>query len=222
MRFIRSFVRFLWKTIAILLLLLFLGISILYTNTTIYDFPEAKVFQGDKVYNPYKNLPDSNYRANFHAHSIAWKTVTNGHNTEKDLYDGYTEEGYDIVGISNYHKISDYAESRSELYVPVYEHGYNIFKSHCLALNPDGPSYFDYPLFQTTSHQQKIIENLRAKNAIVAMAHPKFGGGRSFDDMKTLVNYDFTEVLNHYRSSDEYWDEALSAGRVTWSTNRLI
>lgn len=34
--------------------------------------------------------------------------------------------------------------------------------------------------------------------------------------MKNLVNYEFTEVLNHYRTSDEYWDKALSAGRLTW------
>ena len=51
---------------------------------------------------------------------------------------------------------------------------------------------------------------------MVSMAHPKFAGGRSFDDMRHLVGYEFTEVLNHYRISDEYWDQALSAGRLTW------
>jgi len=48
------------------------------------------------------------------------------------------------------------------------------------------------------------------------MAHPKFAGGRTLEDMQYLVNYEFTEVLNHYRSSDEYWDEALTAGKLTW------
>jgi len=187
-----------------------------YINTTIYDFPEQEAFKGDYLFNPYENLPDSSYRANFHAHSIAWEKVTNGHNTEKDIFDGYSERGYDIVGISNYHKISTYAKSRTDLYVPVYEHGYNVFKSHYLAINSSKVSSFDYPLYQLASHKQKIIHNIQNNGAFIAMAHPKFAGGRSFTDMENLVGYNFTEVLNHYRISDVYWDKALSAGRLTW------
>lgn len=211
-----TLLRWLWKIMASLVLLVFFVVSLFYVNTTIYDFPENSVFSGDTLFNPYENLPDTGYRANFHAHSIAWKEVTNGHNTEKDIFDAYTERGYDIAGISNYHNISDYAADYTNLYVPVYEHGYNVFKSHYLSISPESVSYFDYPLFQLSSHQQKIIENLRDHKAIIAMAHPKFGGGRSFANMETLVNYDLTEVLNHYRVSDEHWDKALSAGRLTW------
>tara|TARA_R110002072_G_scaffold302402_1_gene485100 strand:+ start:25303 stop:26433 length:1131 start_codon:yes stop_codon:yes gene_type:complete len=204
------------KIILSLVVFVFLFASIFYINTTIYNFPEPEAFSGDTIFNPYENLPDSSYRANFHAHSVAWKSVTNGHNTEKDLFDGYTERGYDIAGISNYHKISVYAKPMTDLYVPVYEHGYNIFKSHYLAINSPTVSYFDYPLYQLTSHKQKIIENIKENGAMIAMAHPKFAGGRSFSDMQHLVGYEFTEVLNHYRISEEYWDEALSAGRLTW------
>ena len=209
-------IKFIWKLTAVTVLVIFFFTSLLYVNTTIYNFPETEIFSGNELYNPYEMLPDSSYRANFHAHSIAWEGVTNGHNTEKDLFDGYSQKGYDIVGISNYHNISKYTQEHSDLYIPVYEHGYNIFKSHYLSLNSDQVSYFDYPLFQMTSHKQKIIENLKSNNAIVCMAHPKFGGGRTFQDMQYLVNYEFTEVLNHYRISDEYWDEALSAGKLTW------
>lgn len=208
--------KYLTKSILGLVVLVLFGCSLIYINTTIYDFPEKKPFDGTELFNPYQNLPDSAYRANFHAHSIAWKEVTNGHNTEKDIFDGYTERGYDIVGISNYHKISTYAKTRTDLYVPVYEHGYNIFKSHCLAINSPKVSSFDYPLYQLASHKQKIIENIRKNEAYVAMAHPKFAGGKSFSDMENLVGYHFTEVLNHYRISDFYWDKALSAGRLTW------
>lgn len=212
----RSVIKIIIKSTLVLLLGVLLIVSLFYINTTIYNFPAPLAFQGDKIYNPYQNLPDSSYRANFHAHSIAWKAVTNGHNTEQDLFDGYTKRGYDIAGISNYHKISTYAKSRTELYVPVYEHGYNIFKSHYLSINSPEVSYFDYPLYQSTSHKQKIIENLKENEALIAMAHPKFAGGRSFSDMQHLVGYHFTEVLNHYRISEQYWDKALSAGRLTW------
>ncbi len=213
---VKSLIKFTLKLIALTVLVICFVTSLFYVNTTIYNFPEPEKFSGKELYNPYEILPDSSYRANFHAHSIAWEGVTNGHNTEKDLFDGYSQKGYDIVGISNYHNISIYAKEHSDLFIPVYEHGYNIFKSHYLSLNSDQVSYFDYPLFQITSHKQKIIENLKSHDAIVCMAHPKFAGGRTLEDMQYLVNYEFTEVLNHYRSSDEYWDEALTAGKLTW------
>lgn len=216
MRTGKRIVKILLKVIAVLIVLVLFGISLFYINTTIYKFPDPSPFSGNEIYNPYENLPETSYRANFHAHSVAWKNVTNGHNTEKDIFDAYTEHGYDIPGISNYHKISRYAEDKTDLYIPEYEHGYNIFKSHCLAISPDEVSKFDYPLWQLTSHKQKIIENIKANNGYVAMAHPKFAGGRTFSDMESLVHYDFTEVLNHYRNSEEYWDKALSAGRLTW------
>ena len=216
MKILRRTFRFLIKTFFSLLTLVLFGCSLFYINTTIYNFPEKETFKGDHLFNPYENLPDSSYKANFHAHSIAWEKVTNGHNTEKDLFDGYSERAYDIVGISNYHKISTYAKSRTDLYVPVYEHGYNVFKSHYLSINSPKVSSFDYPLYQLASHKQKIIHNIQDNGALIAMAHPKFAGGRSFSDMEKLVGYNFTEVLNHYRISDVYWDKALSAGRLTW------
>jgi len=213
---IKSITKLSIKSIGLFILVFIFALSAFYINTTIYNFPKEEPFKGGFIHNPYENLPDSSYRANFHAHTVAWKKITNGHNSEEDLYNEYTKRGYDIVGISNYHKISDYVKDFSDLYIPEYEHGYNVLKSHYLSINPDGVSYFDYPLFQLSSHKQKVIEKLKEKNAIVAMAHPKFGGGRTFSDMKKLVHYDFTEVLNHYRISDEYWDQALSAGRLTY------
>ena len=151
---LKKIFRFIIKTVLVAIVLVVFVVSIFYINTTIFNFPEPEAFSGDKVFNPYQNLPDSSYRANFHAHSVAWKSVTNGHNTEKDVFDGYTERGYDIAAISNYHKISTYAKTRTDLYVPAYEHGYNIFKSHCLSINSPKVSYFDYPLYQLKSHKQ--------------------------------------------------------------------
>ena len=212
----KSIFRILLKLVGSLILFVLFVASLFYINTTIYNFPEPKAFLGEKIFNPYENLPDSSYRANFHAHTVAWKSVTNGHNSEQDVFEEYTKRGYDIAGISNYHKISTYGKQFTDLYVPVYEHGYNIFKSHYLAINSPKVSYFDYPLYQLTSHKQKIIENIKANGAMIAMAHPKFAGGRYFSDMQHLVGYEFTEVLNHYRVSEEHWDAALSAGRLTW------
>jgi hypothetical protein len=215
----RKLIRFIFILLRIAAIPLFFVLfiaSLFYFTTTIYNFPEAKPFNGKYIYNPYETLPLRAFKAHFHAHSKEWKGITDGHNDEQDVFNAYTSRNYDIAGISNYHKISTYGADKTNLFVPMYEHGYNIFKSHYLSIKPDGVSYFDFPLLQSSSHQQMIINQLRKKNAFVAMAHPKFGGARKMKNMRDLVGYHFTEVLNHYRTSAEYYDEALSAGRLTW------
>ncbi len=206
------------KIIVSLILILLLIILFLYSGTTVYDFPKTTSFAGDQIFNPYENLPALKFKANFHAHSYSWSGITHGANTEKELYDAYTNRGYDITCISNYHKISAYHKKLTDLYVPAYEHGFNIHKAHYLAINAKKVSFWDFPLWQNFSHQQTIIDVLRQNAEIVALAHPKFGGGRSFEGMQTLVGYHLTEVLNHYRNSEEYWDKALSAGKLSWIT----
>lgn len=187
-----------------------------YATTTIYEFEKPKPFWGNQWHNPYQVLDSTRIKANFHAHSCAWKSVTYGSNSAEKLTTCYKEKKYGIAAISNYFCIDTVGKRNNPLYVPVYEHGLNIFKSHCLVLNAKKVSYYDYFLFQSTSHQQKVIEQIKSLNGIVAIAHPKFCGGRSLDDMKCLMHYDLIEVLNHFRISDGYWDEALSAGRLAY------
>lgn len=192
-------------------------VCLLYLRAGIYDFPPPIPFAGQNIYNPYEGANDTAYlRANFHAHSIAWGGLTNGHDTEKEIYHGYTGRGYEVACISNYHSISEYHKDLTKYYVPVYEHGFNVLKSHCLALGADEVSFMDFPLLQASSHQQSVIDDIKSNGAMVCIAHPDFGGGRTYENMRELTGYVFTEVLNHYRLSDEYWDEGLSAGRLSW------
>jgi hypothetical protein len=215
---IKRIVLYTIKTLITLVLAVVLLVLFLYAGGTVYDFPVTKPFVGEKIFNPYDSLPGTKFKANFHAHSYSWYGITHGANTDKELYEAYTEKSYDIASISNYHKISNYHEKLTALYVPGYEHGFNIKKAHNLAINARSVSYWDFPLWQSISHQQTIIDVLRGNAEMVAIAHPKFGGGRSFEAMETLVGYHFTEVLNHYRNSQEYWDKALSAGKLSWIT----
>ena len=98
----------------------------------------------------------------------------------------------------------------------MYEHGFNPFKSHRLVFLADNIHFFDYPLFQTTSHKQEIINHLRENSQGIAIAHPSMRNGHSKSDMKKLVGYDFIEVGHPHRLSTEYWDAALSEGRLSW------
>ena len=210
-------IRLALKLLSVVFIGLMLLNCILYLRAEIYDFPPPKPFEGKSIYNPYEGMADTLFlRANFHAHSIAWGGLTNGHDTEKEIYEGYTGRGYDVACISNYHSVSEYHKNLSKYYIPVYEHGFNVLKSHCLALGADEVSFEDFPLFQSGSHQQSVIQAISDNGAMVCIAHPDFGGGRTFENMRQLTGYRFTEVLNHYRLSDEYWDEGLSAGRLSW------
>lgn len=178
----------------------------------IYNFKEQKQFTGKNIYNPYQNLDDNWYKANFHAHSIAHLGLTNGNQTPKELINKYNSLGYDIAEISNYHQITDEAKSIQKLFIPCYEHGYNIMKSHRLCVGSKEVSYQDFILHIFLSNKQQLIDNLKQENDLVAIAHPKFRNGHTEDDMKLLSGYDCIEVLNHYRNSSAHWDSALSAG----------
>jgi hypothetical protein len=182
-----------------------------YTQAPVFDFAETSPFGGDKIFNPYQQVKGKVVKANFHAHSQAWGGLTNGHNSSGELLNSYKEKGYAFAGISNYFATNPLNEDFT-----VYEHGLNLMKSHKLAINPSSVVYFDYPLFQNTSQKQDIINRLRDKDALVVLAHPNFMKGHSEEDMELLSGYHFTEVLNHYRTSDKEWDAALKSGRLSW------
>jgi hypothetical protein len=201
--------------ISLILIVTFL-MGLVYVQTRIYNFPPPTPFSGDSLINPYQNIGNKSYKCNFHAHSKAWGGVTNGHNSSQDITTAYKDKGYTVAGVSNYHKIEDSINSNSPIYIPVYEHGINIKKSHLLGIDATKPSYFDFPLWQNTSQKQQIINDVRNNNGLVTIAHPKFVNGHSLEDMAQLTNYQFVEVLNHYRISDEYWDAALTAGRLVY------
>ncbi len=204
------------KLIISIVLAVIFFISLIYIQTTVYTFPPPTPFSGDSLINPYQNIDNKIYKCNFHAHSKAWKGITNGHNSAQELTKAYKDKGYTVAGVSNYHCITDSVNSNSLVYIPIYEHGINIFKSHLLGIEPRKPSYFDYPLWQNTSQKQQIINDIRNNGGLVTIAHPKFMDGHTLEDMAQLTNYQFVEVLNHYRISDEYWDAALTAGRLVY------
>jgi hypothetical protein len=204
------------RGLALLVLSIFIVATGMYLRSETYKFPLSIPFQGKLVYNPYDTMPPLRFKANFHAHSRSWGGLTNGHQSDSVLITSYLTAGYHLPSLSNYHRISSWANGRAPMYIPVYESGYNPLKSHLLVMGLNQPSYFDFPLYQNTSHQQQIIQGLRDRGAVLAMAHPDFGGGRRLEDMTRLTGYHFMEVFNHYRHSEKYYDAALSAGRLSW------
>lgn len=201
---------------AFILFILFV-FSLQYYATRIHRFEAGKPFEGEVIYNPYAGFSGTWQRANFHAHASAWGGITEGNQTPEMVANAYKDAGYDIVSISDYMKINMTPVDEGISNVPMYEHGYNVRKTHQLVLDAYKPAYLDFPLLQGRNQKQTMLTHLKKKSGnYVALAHPKFMYGYSIRDMRYLSGYDFIEVLNHYRTSDKHWDEALSHGYAAW------
>ncbi len=198
-------------------LVLFLLVIVLlpYLFTPIYDFPDPIPFSGNQFYNPYKNINGDWIKSNFAVNGKAWNGFTNGVNTKEEIYDRYTELGYQLVGYGDYQKITEKVESQ-ELFIPVYEHGYNILKSHHLVIGAYDVNWIDFPMIQSI-HQMQFMNNILKDDCeVLAIAHPMLLGAYSKEDITKLTNYDCLEVFDNFRSSEELWDVALTAGKKVW------
>lgn len=203
------------KSFAFLIICLLLIASIPYAISPVYDFPEPQRFRGDSLYNPYQGYHGAWYQANLQAHSAAWGGLTNGKLTVSDAYSVYENLGYDIVGLTNYQLISR-TPVPSEHYIPMYEHGFNLYKRHQLVIGAKYVIWTDFLFFQTIHHKQYLLKMLRPTTDVLVIAHPEFLDGYVPEDFQSLTNYDYVEILNNYRLSLEQWDAALSAGKLVW------
>jgi hypothetical protein len=178
-----------------------------------YRFPAPAPFSGRAWLNPYAGIGPTWQRANLHAHGRAWSGFTNGKQTNDEIVRRYRELGYDVPGISNYQRISPGGDPAA---VPLYEHGYNIGKHHQLAIGARNVTWFDFPLWQSVSQQQFVIDRVKQSAELVALAHPNSRFAYTTEDLGKLTGYDLIEVVNGPFTAEESWDAVLSAGRPVW------
>lgn len=213
----KKFFRFLLKLIGLFVLLLLVILIWFYLMAPIYNFSGPSKFSGEKLYNPYENMDSSLWRKyNFQVQSKAWGGLTNGRKNSNELIDSiYFDLGFDHVATSDYQKINYYGNQKPS-FIPTYEHGYNIFKTHQVCINAEKVLWVDLMFFQTLSMKQWIFDQLNEGSRIVAMAHPLLRNGYEIEEMKYLTNYQLMEVLNGLRLSFDHWDMALSSGQLAW------
>lgn len=179
-----------------------------------YGFSEPHPFSGDTIVNPYEgaNFSDAS-TANFHAHTKSWGGLTNGKGKSSDVYNRYDSLGHGFSAISQYHSIDKY-NAEKENYVPVYEHGYNLKKTHQLIIGAKRVIWKDYIFPQTMHNKQFILQELAKDTGnLVVLNHPAVRSGYDVNDLKLLHYYDYIEVLNPAAQSFAHWDTALSAGK---------
>jgi hypothetical protein len=188
-----------------------------YVMAPVYDFSGPASFSGSKLYNPYENMDPAQWkRYNFQVQSRAWWGLTNGRKNSNELIDSvYKVLGYDYVATSDYQKIN-YHGKKKPSFIPTYEHGYNLFKTHQVCIEARKVLWTDLLFWQSKSMKQWIIDQLKEDCSIVALAHPVLRNGYKLKDMQFLCRYDMLEVLCGLHVSADYWDAALSSGQLAW------
>ncbi len=180
----------------------------------VYNFPPPAPFTGAQIWNPYASLTGTWQRANLHAHGQAWGGLTNGEQPDADVATRYRDLGYTVAGVSNYMSIA--AEHGIDT-IPLYEHGFNLGKNHQLAIGAHRVDWFDFPLWQTRSNQQYVINRVRARADLVGLNHPSSRNAYDLRAMRSLTGYDLVEVANGPFIVEDVWDAALSSGRAVWA-----
>jgi hypothetical protein len=201
----------LWKTP---LLLVGLLVVFPYLVAPVYRFPAAVPFSGRTFLNPYAGLNGTWQRANLHAHGSAWMGLTNGRQAPEAVVRRYKSLGYSVAGVSNYQQIAAFDGVPT---LPLYEHGYSLSKTHQIAIGAREVQWFDFPLFQSLSHKQYVIDKVAASADLVALAHPDSRGAYTKADLERLTGYHLIEIANGPHRSEEEWDAALSSGRAVWA-----
>jgi hypothetical protein len=109
----------------------------------------------------------------------------------------------------------DATNMEGPLYIPAYEQGYGIKKTHQLALGAQKVVWYDCFL-QNLHHKQYIIDLLKEHSRYVALNQPGIRNAYLPEDMKYLSGYDFVEVINRHNTFEREWDSALSNGHKVW------
>ncbi len=206
-------IKFLFKSLVGIILILIVIFFVIYAIAPVYKFKEHKAFSGNKIHNPYQMMDSTNWiKGNFQVQSRVWMGITNGRqNSNEAIQTVYKQLGYDIIVTSDYMKINTFG-SDSPRFIPTYEHGYGVRKTHQVCIGSKKVNWIDYPIYQNINHKQHILNILHRNNDIVTIAHPDLRDGYLPDDLKLLTNYDLIEVLNETRFSIAHWDVALSSG----------
>lgn len=186
-----------------------------YVAVPIYEAHARTPFAGATLFNPYQGMGSQWQRANFHAHSRAWGGITSGHQQPAEVHAAYVARGYDVVGLSNYHLISRLTGDSA--FLPIYEHGFSIRKTHQLIIGAREITAIDFPLWQTSSAKQYLLQAMRDTAALTAIAHPYLRTGYDTTQLTTLGGFDLLEVRSHWSDASAWWDAVLTAGNPVWA-----
>jgi len=208
--------KLLWK-IPVCIILAAVLIVLATSISPIYNFREAKPFEGPDIFNPYRSLDKANCwkRSLFHCHTRVKGPLNECEYTAGETYEALEKLGYDIVTFSNHNHITKHPFD-STLQVNVYEHGYNPFKFHKLVFGSRKVIHWDPLLPLLASQKQWELDYLGKSSDFIQINHPYRTIGTSKDHFQKLSGYEIMELDTGKSTQNEYWDWALSAGHYSF------
>ncbi len=211
----RKFLRIVGKSIASLLLITLLAITVT-SISPIYNFAEPKQFSGDDIFNPYEGVDSYSVwqRANFHTHTRIDSPLNECDYTPRQTLDAYEKLGYDYVAFTNHNYLTEHPNR--EQHISAYEHGYNLLKYHKVAFGPEHVMRFDHLLPILASQRQWQIDLLRRSCDFLQLNHPLRTPLTCNDMMRKLSGYSIMELDSGRSTECQYWDVALSAGHYSF------
>ncbi len=186
-----------------------------YVVVPVFMFHAPAPFRGASLFNPYDGIGPLWQRANFHAHSRAWSGITNGSQSPDELRAAYVARGYNVIGISNYHQITRATDDSA--FLPIYEHGFSIRKTHQLVIGARRVLAVDFPLWQTLQAKQYLLSELHDSSSLTVINHPYMRDGYGVSQLAELSGFDLLEVRSHWGDASRWWDAVLSAGNPVWA-----
>lgn len=206
------FFRFVCATVLLAIMLV-----VVTSVSVIYDFQDPAPFQGDSIFNPYRNYDSAIgwKRAVFHVHTRVSGPLNECEMWPDKVLESLKKFDYDIVTFSNHNELTKHPVD-STLQVNVYEHGYNLFKYHKLVFGCEEVNHFDHMLPFIASQKQFQIDLLAKDADIIQMNHVLRTKMIPSDQLRKIGGYKLMELDSGRSTENKYWDDALSAGHYSF------
>lgn len=182
--------------------------SFILTNDleTVKNFP----FKGDKIYSPYSETKHRWLKMAFHLHSDR-DGFSPFRSSPEEIQEKYLEKKYDLIGITDYLKISG-TESKNSKFFPGYEWGRDFNRKHILALGAEDLIRDFFPLYASVGNIQWTIDQIQKSGAFVVISHPGLEGSISYKILERLRGIDAVEVFSTYGDTFKDWIKLLDQG----------
>jgi|GEM_PF-1282690 hypothetical protein len=183
-------------------LLVLVAVALHYIWAPRYYFPKKEVFYGNKIFNPYQEIVDSEWQKVGVLTYPVWYRDAMERLSGNDLYNEVDEYYYDTV----LHAANQRFEGNGNTYMQGLHHN-----DH-LVIGSSHIEYTDYPFIRDIHNKQHRIRMIRRNGGLVFLKPSVFYDNYDLDHLRLLRNYYGVMVDENFTQSLHIWDQTLSAG----------
>ncbi|TGK38688.1 phosphoesterase [Leptospira gomenensis] len=167
-------------------------------------------FSGNRIRSPYSDTNLKWLKTAIHLHSDR-DGFSPFRSPPEEIQNRYSEKGYDLIGITDYLKISG-VDSGSKTFLPGYEWGRDFNKKHILAIGADTVTPDFFPMYAAPGNIQWTVDRMQKSGAFVVVAHPALEGSVPEHTIERLRGIDAIEVFSPYGIFFAEWIRLLDRG----------